>query len=34
MCRTWLSDPLPTACLERRIYEDAISQTNLLLVED
>jgi quinol monooxygenase YgiN len=34
MCRTWLSYPLPNACLERRIYEDAISQTNLLLVED
>ena len=34
MCRTWLSDQLPTACLERRVYEDAISQTNLLLVEN
>jgi quinol monooxygenase YgiN len=33
MCRTWLSDQLPTACLERRVYEDAISQTNLLLIE-
>ena len=34
MCRTWLCDRLPTACLERRVYEDAISQTDLLLVED
>jgi quinol monooxygenase YgiN len=33
MCRTWLSDQLPIACLERRIYEDVISQTNLLLME-
>ena len=34
MCRTWLADPLPTACLERQVYEDAFSQTNLLLVEN
>ncbi|MGN6733404.1 MAG: hypothetical protein ACTHMB_15760 [Candidatus Binatia bacterium] len=34
MCRTWLSDPMPTACLERQVYEDAFSQTNLLLVEN
>ena len=34
MCRTWLSDQLPTACLGRRVYEDAMSQTNLLLMEE
>jgi quinol monooxygenase YgiN len=34
MCKRWLvSNQLPVACLERRIYEDAVSPTNLLLVE-
>ena len=32
-CKTWLSNQLPTACLERRAYEDAIAPTHLLLVE-
>jgi quinol monooxygenase YgiN len=34
MCKTWISRPLPAECLDRRIYEDAISPTDLLLVED
>jgi quinol monooxygenase YgiN len=35
MCKSWLaSDQLPAACLERRVYEDAISPTHLLLVEE
>lgn len=32
-CKTWLSNQLPTACLERRAYEDAMAPTHLLLVE-
>ena len=32
-CETWLSSQLPTACLERRDYEDAVTPTHLLLVE-
>lgn len=34
MCRSWTSDRLPVACLDRRVYEDAISPTNLLLTEE
>ena len=35
MCKSWLaSNHLPAACLERRVYEDAISLTHLLLVEE
>jgi quinol monooxygenase YgiN len=33
MCKTWLSNQLPTACLERRVYEDALAPTDLLLEE-
>jgi quinol monooxygenase YgiN len=34
-CRSWLSaNQLPPACLERRVYEDAISPTHLMLVEE
>ena len=33
MCKSWLSNQLPAACLERRLYEEAISPTHLLLVE-
>ena len=33
MCKNWLSNQLPAACLERRVYEDVISPTHLLLVE-
>src|SRR5262245_1617451 len=34
MCKSWrLTDPLPPACVERRVYEDAMSPTHLLLVE-
>jgi quinol monooxygenase YgiN len=34
MCEGWLaSGQLPAACLERRIYQDAISPTHLLLIE-
>jgi len=34
MCKSWLvANQLPAACLERRVYEDAISPTNLLLIE-
>jgi quinol monooxygenase YgiN len=32
-CETWLSSQLPTACLERRAYEAAVTPTHLLLVE-
>jgi quinol monooxygenase YgiN len=28
------SNELPVACLERRLYEEAIAPTNLLLVEE
>jgi quinol monooxygenase YgiN len=35
MCRSWMAcHPLPPACLERRVYEDALSPTHLLMVED
>ena len=35
MCKSWIDfSPLPTACLERRVYEDAVSPTYLLLVEE
>lgn len=34
MCKIWLSDQLPNACIERRVYEDAVSPTHLLLVEE
>lgn len=35
MCKSWLaSNHLPSACLERRVYEDARTPTNLLLVEE
>jgi quinol monooxygenase YgiN len=33
MCKGWLSNKLPAACLERRVYEDVISPTHLLLIE-
>ncbi len=33
MCKSWLSNQLPAACLERRVYEDVVSPTHLLLVE-
>jgi quinol monooxygenase YgiN len=33
MCKTWLFNQLPTACLERRVYEDALAPTDLLLEE-
>jgi quinol monooxygenase YgiN len=33
MCKSWISTQLPAACLERRVYEDVISPTHLLLVE-
>lgn len=33
MCKQWLSHQLPAACLERRVYQDAILATHLLLVE-
>jgi quinol monooxygenase YgiN len=34
MCNSWLaSNQLPITCLERRVYQDAISPTHLLLVE-
>ena len=35
MCKDWLSSSqLPSACLERRVYEDVFSPMNLLLVEE
>lgn len=34
MCKTWLADQSSSACLARRIYEDAISPSEMLLVED
>jgi quinol monooxygenase YgiN len=35
MCKSWIaSNQLPAACLERRVYEDAIAPTYLLLVEE
>ena len=35
MCKSWLvTSQLPAACLERRVYEDAIKPTDLLLVEE
>jgi quinol monooxygenase YgiN len=34
MCKSWLASPsLQGACLERRVYEDAISPKDLLLIE-
>jgi len=33
MCRSWLSNQLPSGCLERRLYEDVMAPTQLLLVE-
>ena len=34
MCESWLaSNHLPAACLERQVYQNAISPTDLLLVE-
>jgi quinol monooxygenase YgiN len=30
---TSLPNRLPAACLERRLYEDAVAPTNLLLIE-
>jgi quinol monooxygenase YgiN len=34
MCNSWLaSSYLPAACLERHLYQDAISPKDLLLVE-
>jgi quinol monooxygenase YgiN len=34
MCNSWLaSNQLPAACLERRVYQDAISPKDLLLIE-
>jgi quinol monooxygenase YgiN len=35
MCKCWLaSNQVPQACSERRVYEDVISPTCLLLVEE
>ena len=34
MCKDWLSNQLPAACLERRVYEDVFSPMDLLLVEE
>ena len=35
MCKTWIAfRPLPTASLNRRVYEDACSPTCILLVEE
>ena len=35
MCKSWLvSSQVPKACSERRVYEDVISPTCLLLVEE
>ena len=35
MCKSWLaSSQVPTACSERRVYEDVTSPTSLLLVEE
>jgi quinol monooxygenase YgiN len=34
MCKSWVSEALPPACSERRVYEDALSPTDLLLVEN
>ena len=34
MCKSWLaSNQVPKACSERRVYEDVVSPTCLLLVE-
>ena len=33
-CKSWVaSDHLPGSCLERRVYQDAVSPTCLVLVE-
>jgi quinol monooxygenase YgiN len=35
MCKSWLaSNQVPKACSERGVYEDVISPTRLLLVEE
>lgn len=34
MCRSWLSNQLSQGCLERRLYEDVMAPTQLLLVEE
>ena len=34
MCKRWISDQLPSASLERRLYEDVMAPTHLLLVEE
>ena len=35
MCKSWLaSNQVPKACSERRLYEDVITPTYLLLVEE
>jgi quinol monooxygenase YgiN len=34
MCKIWLGNELPAACLQRRAYEDALAPTQLLLVEE
>ena len=35
MCKSWLaSNQVPKACSERRVYEDVITPTCLLLVEE
>jgi len=34
MCRSWLSNQLPSGCLERRLYEDVMAPTQLLLAEE
>jgi len=33
MCKSWLADQVAAACLEKRVYEDAVSPIHLLLVE-
>ena len=35
MCKSWLtSNQVPKACAERRVYEDVITPTCLLLIEE
>jgi quinol monooxygenase YgiN len=34
MCRSWLSNQVPSVCLGRRLYEDVMAPTHLLLVEE
>lgn len=33
MCKSWIADSSLSACLERHVYEDVHSPTDLLLVE-